>query len=162
MSERVDSALPEVPEPYTFFDHDKGMVNASGLLTWGWVQMNGRDGLLQTAYPVAQAVPQKYAQARPVYQQQMYQQQIQQMPQQPPVVMGQIMPSLQEAPPLAAPVPEAGALPVAVPQIGAQMGTARMQPPMGLPMGAAPMQQPTGGGPPRLCGAAQECMVSGA
>jgi len=130
------------------------------------VQINGRDGLLQTAYPVAQAMQQKYAQARPVYQQQMYQQQmyqqqIQQMPQQPPVVMGQIMPSLQEAPVLAAPVPEADALPVAVPQIGAQMG-APMQPPMGLPMSAAPMQQPMGGAPQRLCGAAQECMVSGA
>ena len=100
------------------------------LLAFSSHSVSSRDDLLQTAYPLApqsvlrpqqmmqqqyayaQAAQQpQYAQARAVYPQQMQPQQYaqaraaypQQMQlQQPPAIMGQAMPSLDEAPPAAA------------------------------------------------------------
>ena len=69
------------------------------------VQANRRDGLLQTVRPVAQV----YAQP-----QMMKQQRVQnQLMQQPPVVMGTAMPSLEEAPPAAPVVEPAATMPPA-------------------------------------------------
>jgi hypothetical protein len=130
--------------------------------------VHGRDGLLQTAYPVASAYAQpqmqqyaqpqmqqmqmQSAQARPMYPQQMMQQQYaqarpmypqqmmqQQQMQQQPMVQGRPLMGLEEAPPAAPPAE--GMMPPAE----------AMAPPM---PGAAPGEMP--GAP--ACGAAAQCM----
>jgi hypothetical protein len=118
------------------------------------VQVNRRDGLLQTVRPVAQV----YAQPQMMRQQRAQEQLMQQ---QPPIVMGQVMPSLEEAPP-AAPIAEpAAAAPLSVPVAPAAevapagMPAAGMAPAIPGMAPPAGMEAPAAPGP--MCPVEQQC-----